>query len=164
VNIDLLKSPPSCLYFSDLLKRLETNYDLDQHTIDVDTERLKDLIAIDQSKVIGGRTVAEIVRRFKKKLKDPRDDYKGKSNVKIIRDFLKINVEVNELNVLHSYICIVRYILLYILNLLNFRILEITAVLMLEHFVVRRIKFIAHRLHFCFVIHLSIMDHIIFVG
>ena len=83
-------------YFSDLLKRLETNYDLDQQTIDVDTERLQDLIAIDQSKVIGGRTVAEIVRRFKKKLKDPRDDYKGKSNVKVIKSFLKINVPLSD--------------------------------------------------------------------
>ncbi|AEA81113.1 histidine-tRNA ligase [Candidatus Pelagibacter sp. IMCC9063] len=53
-------------YFIDLLKRLETNYDLDQETIDVDTKRLQDLIKIDQSKIIGGRTVAEIVKRFKK--------------------------------------------------------------------------------------------------
>ena len=79
-------------YFIDLLKRLETNYDLDQETIDVDTKRLQDLIKIDQSKIIGGRTVAEIVKRFKKKLKDPRDDYKGKLNVKIIKNYLKINL------------------------------------------------------------------------
>ncbi len=56
-------------YFSDLLKRLETNYDLRSRTIDVDTKRLKDLIKMDQSKIIGGRTVAEIVKRFQKKLK-----------------------------------------------------------------------------------------------
>ena len=42
---------------------------LDQETIDVDTKRLQDLIKIDQSKIIGGRTVAEIVKRFQKKLK-----------------------------------------------------------------------------------------------
>jgi len=79
-------------YFVDLLKRLETNYDLDQETIDVDTKRLQDLIKIDQSKIIGGRAVAEIVKRFQKKLKDPRDNYKGKLNVKIIKDYLKINL------------------------------------------------------------------------
>jgi len=52
--------------FVDLLKRLETNYDLDQETIDVDTKRLQDLIKMDQSKIIGGRAVAEIVKRFQK--------------------------------------------------------------------------------------------------
>jgi ATP phosphoribosyltransferase regulatory subunit len=79
-------------YFIELLKRLETNYDLDQETINVDTQKLRDLIKIDQSKIIGGRTVDEIVKRFQKKLKDPRDDYKGKSNVKIIKNYLKINL------------------------------------------------------------------------
>jgi len=79
-------------YFIDLLKRLETNYDLDQVTIDVDTQRLQDLIRIDQNKIIGGRTIAEIVKRFQKKLKDPRDGYKGKLNVRIIKDYLKINL------------------------------------------------------------------------
>ena len=79
-------------YFIELLKRLETNYDLDQETINVDTQRFQDLIKINQSKIIGGRTVAEIVKRFQKKLKDPRDDYKGKLNVKIIKDYLKINL------------------------------------------------------------------------
>ena len=79
-------------YFSDLLKRLETNYDLDQVTIDVDTQRLKDLMQMDQNKIIAGRTVAEIVKRFKKKLKDPRDNYKGKKNVKIIKNFLNIKI------------------------------------------------------------------------
>jgi ATP phosphoribosyltransferase regulatory subunit len=79
-------------YFIELLKRLETNYDLDQETINVDNQRLQDLIKIDHSKIIGGRTIAEIVKRFQKKLKDPRDDYKGKLNVKIIKDYLKINL------------------------------------------------------------------------
>ena len=79
-------------YFVDLLKRLETNYDLRSRTIDVDTQRLKDLEQMDQNKIIAGRTVAEIVKRFKKKLKDPRDDYKGKKNVKIIKDFLNIKI------------------------------------------------------------------------
>ena len=38
-----------------------------------------------------GRKISEIIKRFNKKIKDPRDDYKGKRNVKIIRDFLNIN-------------------------------------------------------------------------
>ena len=53
---------------------------------------LSKLIRIDQNKIIGGRTIAEIVKRFQKKLKDPRDGYKGKLNVRIIKDYLKINL------------------------------------------------------------------------
>ena len=81
-------------YFEDMLKRLETNYDLDQQSIKLDTKRLKDLEKLDPNSVIGGRTISEIVKRFNKKIKDPRDDYKGKRNVKIIRDFLDINTSI----------------------------------------------------------------------
>ena len=80
-------------YFEDMLKRLETNYDLDRQAIKLDTKRLKDLEKLDQSSLIGGRAIYEIIKRFNKKIKDPRDDYKGKRNVKIIRDFLKFLFE-----------------------------------------------------------------------
>ncbi len=63
-----------------MLKRLETNYDLDQQAIKLDTKRLKDLEKLNQSSLIGGRAVSEIIKRFNKKIKDPRDDYKGKRN------------------------------------------------------------------------------------
>ena len=78
-------------YFEDMLKRLETNYDLDRNAIQLDTKRLEDLKKLDSNETIGGRTAFEIVKRFNNKIKDPRDNYKGKKNVKIIRDFLKIN-------------------------------------------------------------------------
>ena len=83
-------------YFEDMLKRLETNYDLDQKAIKLDTNRLEDLEKLDPDTIIGGRTVSEIVKRFNKKIKDPRDDYKGKQNVKIIRDFLNINTSIQK--------------------------------------------------------------------
>jgi len=83
-------------YFDDMLKRLETNYDLDQKTIKLDTKRLKDLEKLDSNEIIGGRTVYEIIKRFNKKIKDPRDNYKGKKNVKIIRDFLNINTSMQK--------------------------------------------------------------------
>jgi ATP phosphoribosyltransferase regulatory subunit len=79
-----------------MLKRLETNYDLDQVAIKLDTKRLKDLEKLDPNSIIGGRTVSEIVKRFNKKIKDPRDNYKGKRNVKIIRDFLNINSSIQK--------------------------------------------------------------------
>ena len=56
-------------YFDELLNRLETNYDLDNEKIKIDYNRLKDLKKMDANKVIGGRTVAEIIERFEKKLK-----------------------------------------------------------------------------------------------
>jgi ATP phosphoribosyltransferase regulatory subunit len=83
-------------YFEDMLKRLETNYDLDQQAIKLDTKRLKELEKLDPNSTIGGRTISQIVKRFNKKIKDPRDDYKGKRNVKIIRDFLNINSSIQK--------------------------------------------------------------------
>jgi len=83
-------------YFEDMLKRLETNYDLDQKAIKLDTKRLQDLEKIDPNQIIGGRTVSEIIKRFNKKIKDPRDSYKGKKNVNIIRDFLNINTSIQK--------------------------------------------------------------------
>ncbi|NBZ97766.1 MAG: ATP phosphoribosyltransferase regulatory subunit, partial [Proteobacteria bacterium] len=90
----LVKNFSRIEYFEDMLKRLETNYDLDQKAIKLDTKRLEDLEKLDPNSIIGGRTVSEIVKRFNKKIKDPRDDYKGKKNVKIIRDFLNINTSI----------------------------------------------------------------------
>ena len=47
---------------------------------------------MDDDKVIGGRTVEEIIERFEKKIKDPRDNFNGSRSVKIIKDFLKLKV------------------------------------------------------------------------
>jgi len=97
-KLRLVKNFSRIEYFEDMLKRLETNYDLDQQAIKLDTKRLKDLEKLDQNSIIGGRTVSEIVKRFNKKTKDPRDNYKGKKNVKIIRDLGKkysINFKTN---------------------------------------------------------------------
>ena len=76
-------------YFDELLKRLDTNYDLDDPKIKIDYERLKELKKMDINKVIGGRTVEEIIERFEKKIKDPRDNFKGSLSVRIIKEFLK---------------------------------------------------------------------------
>jgi ATP phosphoribosyltransferase regulatory subunit len=84
-------------YFEEMLKRLETNYDLDQNVIKLDTKRLEDLKKLDSNETIGGRAVFDIIKRFNKKIKDPRDNYKGKKNVKIIRDFLQINTSLQNL-------------------------------------------------------------------
>ena len=91
-KLRLVKNFSRIEYFEDMLRRLETNYDLDQKAIKLDTKRLSRFRKIRfKLAIIAGRTVSEIVKRFNKKIKDPRGDYKGKKNVKIIRDFLNIN-------------------------------------------------------------------------
>ena len=79
-------------YFDELLDRLDTNYDLDNEKIKIDHNRLEDLKKMDANKVIGGRTVTEIIERFEKKIKDPRDNFNGSRSVKIIKDFLKLKL------------------------------------------------------------------------
>ena len=50
-----------------------------------------------QDKVIAGRDISEILKRFNKKIKDPRVFSEGKEIVKIIRSFLKINCKLTKL-------------------------------------------------------------------
>ena len=52
----------------------------------------------DQDKVIAGRSISEILKRFNKKIKDPRSFVDGKKIVIIIRSFLKINYKLSELD------------------------------------------------------------------
>ena len=60
---------------------------------------------MEMSKVIGGRTVEEIIDRFEKKIKDPRDNFRGSRSVKIIKDFLKLNVPLRKSeNVIRKFI------------------------------------------------------------
>ena len=52
---------------------------------------------LDQDKVVAGRSISEILRRFDRKIKDPRSFTNGKKIVKIIRSFLKINCKLSEI-------------------------------------------------------------------
>ena len=85
-------------YFEELLERLEKNSDIDSATFDTDKRRFYEMKEIDQDKVIAGRSIAEILKRFDKKIKDPRSFSEGKQIVKIIRSFLKINCKLPQLN------------------------------------------------------------------
>ena len=53
---------------------------------------------LDQSKEIASRKVSEILSRFDRKIKDPRSFVENKKIVKIIREFLKINCSINQLD------------------------------------------------------------------
>ena len=85
-------------YFEELLKRLEKNTDIDAVTFDSDKKRFYEMKKLDQDKVIAGRSILEILKRFDKKIKDPRSFSDGKKIVKIIKSFLKINCKLSELD------------------------------------------------------------------
>ena len=85
-------------YFEELLKRLEKNSDLDSVAFNTDKKRFDEMKVMNQKRVIAGRSVSEILKRFEKKIKDPRSFSEGKKIVKIIRSFLKINCKLSELD------------------------------------------------------------------
>ena len=51
-----------------------------------------------QTQVVAGRSISEILKRFDKKIKDPRSFNDGKQIVKIIKSFLKINCKLSKLD------------------------------------------------------------------
>ena len=79
------------IYFKELLKRLENNTDIDAVTFDTDKKRFYEMKKMRQDKMVAGRSISEILKRFDKKIKDPRSFNDGKQIVKIIKSFLKIN-------------------------------------------------------------------------
>tara|TARA_B100002052_G_scaffold266547_1_gene263819 strand:+ start:884 stop:1921 length:1038 start_codon:yes stop_codon:yes gene_type:complete len=85
-------------YFEELLKRLEKNTDIDAVTFDADKKKFYEMKKLDQDKVIAGRSISEILKRFDKKIKDPRSFVDGKKIVKIIRSFLKINCKLSKID------------------------------------------------------------------
>ncbi len=84
-------------YFEELLKRLEKNTDIDAITFDTDKKRFYEMKKRDQNKIVAGRSISEILKRFDKKIKDPRSFADGKKIVKIIKSFLNINCKLSEL-------------------------------------------------------------------
>ena len=83
-------------YFNDLLRRLETNSDVDPTIVEIDKKRYLKMLKEDLSNIVAGRTINEILKRFDQKIKDPRRASKGKNVSKIIKDFLKIKCPINK--------------------------------------------------------------------
>ena len=77
-------------YFNELLKRLETNSDIDPVFVETDKSRYQKMRKENQNKIIAGRTYKEVLDRFNMKIKDPRSSSTGKNNTNIIKQFLKI--------------------------------------------------------------------------
>jgi ATP phosphoribosyltransferase regulatory subunit len=85
-------------YFEELLVRLEKNSDIDSVTFDTDKKRFYEMKKMEQDSIIAGRPISEILKRFDKKIRDPRSFNEGKKIVKIIRSFLKINCKLSTLD------------------------------------------------------------------
>ena len=85
-------------YFEELLNRLEKNSDIDSVTFDTDKKRFYQMKKMEQEKIIAGRSISEILKRFDKKIKDPRSFNEGKKIVKIIRSFLEINCQLSKID------------------------------------------------------------------
>ena len=83
-------------YFNDLLKRLETNSDVDPTIVEIDKKRYQKMLKNKQENIVAGRSIAEILKRFNNKIKDPRRAIRGKKASKIIKDFLNINCPINK--------------------------------------------------------------------
>ncbi len=85
-------------YFTELLKRLEKNTDIDAISFYTDKKKFNKMKKMDMNKIVAGRTISEILKRFDKKFKDPRSFDNGKKIVKIIKSFLKINCKLSKLD------------------------------------------------------------------
>ena len=82
-------------YFKSLLKRLESNSDIDPLGVKVDKKRYNKMKSENQNQIIGGRKISEILNRFNNKIKDPRKFAEGKKTSLIIREYLKISCPIN---------------------------------------------------------------------
>jgi len=83
-------------YFNDLLKRLETNSDIDPTIVEIDKKKYSRMINGNQKKEVAGRSIEEILLRFDSKIKDPRRTKKGNNVVKILKEYLKIECPINQ--------------------------------------------------------------------
>ena len=91
-------------YFGELLKRLETNLDIDPVFVEIDKSRYLKMRKLENSKEVAGRSYKEILDRFDMKINDPRRSSSGKINTKIIKEFLKIKCELkNAPNILNKF-------------------------------------------------------------
>ena len=91
-------------YFNELLRRLETNSDVDETIVELDKKRYLKLCKQNQNRNIAGRSLREILIRFDNKIKDPRRQIKGQNVVKIIREYLKINCKMsNAATILNAF-------------------------------------------------------------
>jgi len=77
-------------YFLELLKRLESNSDIDPFQVEGDRKMFSKMKKENPKKIVAGRTYEEILKRYLTKINDPRNSKTGKYSAKVIKEFLKI--------------------------------------------------------------------------
>tara|TARA_B100000131_G_scaffold310888_1_gene343058 strand:+ start:326 stop:1357 length:1032 start_codon:yes stop_codon:yes gene_type:complete len=77
-------------YFLELLKRLESNSDIDPFQVEIDKKMFLKMKKENPKKIIAGRNYQEIIQRYLTKINDPRNSKTGRYSAKIIKEFLKI--------------------------------------------------------------------------
>ena len=75
---------------------METNSDVDPTIVEIDKKKYQKMLKQDQSRLIAGRSLSEILIRFNNKIKDPRRAKKGRNVSKIIQEFLKISCPISK--------------------------------------------------------------------
>ncbi len=83
-------------YFVELLKRLESNSDIDAFTVAEDNKTYLKMKKDKPQKTIAGRSYSEIINRYEKKIIDPRLTTTGKNSSRIIKEFLKIKCSLKD--------------------------------------------------------------------
>jgi len=78
-------------YFRDLLLRLETGSDLQKNIFELDKKSYSKMQKLDSNQNIAGRKISEILKRFKKKISEPRSNIDGKRVSRIVKEYLNIN-------------------------------------------------------------------------
>ena len=78
-------------YFSELISRLSSNSDIQKNVFELDKKSYFKMRKLDQNSMIAGRKISEILKRFEKKIKEPRSNIHGKRVARIVNKFLKIN-------------------------------------------------------------------------
>ncbi len=83
-------------YFSELLKRLQSNSDIDPIIVAGDKKTYLKMKKENPNKIIAGRSYREIIERYERKINDPRIAETGKHSAKIISEFLKIKCSLKD--------------------------------------------------------------------
>ncbi|MAJ23623.1 MAG: hypothetical protein CBC24_07685 [Candidatus Pelagibacter sp. TMED64] len=78
-------------YFNELLLRLETDSDLKNNVFELDKKSYLKMKRLKKNSKVAGRKISEILKRFEKKIKEPRSKINGKEISRILKEYLKIN-------------------------------------------------------------------------
>lgn len=83
-------------YFKDLLLRLETGSDLEKNVFELDKKSFLKMKKLNKDQKIAGRKISQILKRFEKKISEPRSNIDGKKISKILKEYLRIECKLKD--------------------------------------------------------------------